>query len=259
MATSSGIAATLGPPVLAHDEIEPFNLGLYGVSEMIFPAFLELIESGILNREVDGKVLHAAFFLGPKDFYRTLREMPRAQLARIAMTAVSFTNQLYGGEHDKRRARTGARFVNSAMMATLMGAVISDGLENGEVISGVGGQHDFVSQAFALPDARAIITLDATREARGRTTSNIVWHYGNQTIPRHLRDIIVTEYGVADLRGRSDHAVIEAMLAIADLAFSGRTAAHGEGRQEDRAGLRNSTAASRQHARAAGAHAEAIP
>lgn len=213
------IVSAMGSHPLPRDETEPFALGLYGVSEMIFPAFLELIESGILTREVDGKVLHAAFFLGPKDFYRTLREMPRAQLARIAMTAVSFTNQLYGGEHDKRRARQGARFVNSAMMATLMGAIVSDGLENGQVISGVGGQHDFVSQTFALPDARAIITLDAARESRGKTSSNIVWSYGNQTIPRHLRDIVVTEYGVADLRGRSDHAVIEALLAIADSRF----------------------------------------
>lgn len=213
------IVSVLGPHPLPHDETEPFNLGLYGVSEMIFPAFLELIESGVLTREVDGKVLHAAFFLGPKEFYRTLREMPRAQLARIAMTAVSFTNQLYGGEHDKRRARQGARFVNSAMMATLMGAIVSDGLENGQVISGVGGQHDFVAQAFALPDARAVITLDSTRESRGRVSSNIVWTYGSQTIPRHLRDIVVTEYGVADLRGRSDHAVIEALLAVADSRF----------------------------------------
>jgi hypothetical protein len=46
-----------------------------------------------------------------------------------------------------------------------------------------------------------------------------VWTYGNQTIPRHLRDIVVTEYGVADLRGRSDHAVIEALLAVADSRF----------------------------------------
>lgn len=211
--------AELRFPPPAGEHLEPFTHGLYGVSEMIFPAFLELIEHGILTREVGGKVLHAAFFLGPKDFYRTLRELPPDALARIEMTAVSFTNQLYGGELEKRRARTGARFVNSAMMVTLMGAVVSDGLESGQVISGVGGQHDFVTQAFALPDARAIITLDATRISRGKLQSNIAWDYANVTIPRHLRDIVVTEYGIADLRGKSDHAVIEALICIADTRF----------------------------------------
>ena len=56
-------------------------------------------------------------------------------------------------------------------------------------------------------------------EAKGRTTSNIRWNYGHTTIPRHLRDIVVTEYGVADLRGKTDRDVIAAMLAIADSRF----------------------------------------
>ncbi len=49
-----------------------FEKGLYGVSEMLFEAFLGLIDAGILKREVDGVVLHGAFFLGPKSFYRAL-------------------------------------------------------------------------------------------------------------------------------------------------------------------------------------------
>jgi len=126
---------------------------------------------------------------------------------------------LYGGEDAKSRARTKARFVNSTMMVTLLGAAVSDGLEDGRVVSGVGGQYNFVSQAFALADARSILTLKATRSARGRTTSNILWSYGHETIPRHLRDIVVTEYGVADLRGKSDRDVIAAMLAVADSRF----------------------------------------
>ncbi len=79
-------------------ETEPFEKGLYGVSEMLFEAFLGLIEAGILKRDVDGVMLHGAFFLGPKSFYRALREMPPEQLARIQMMPVSFTNQLYGDE-----------------------------------------------------------------------------------------------------------------------------------------------------------------
>src|ERR1700736_5314141 len=108
----------------------PFEQGLYGVSEMLFEAFLGLIDAGILKREVEGVLLHGAFFLGPKSFYRALREMAPEQLARIQMVPVSFTNELYGDEDLKRRARIDPRFVNNAMMATLMGAAISDGLEN---------------------------------------------------------------------------------------------------------------------------------
>ncbi|MGZ5811685.1 MAG: acetyl-CoA hydrolase/transferase C-terminal domain-containing protein [Xanthobacteraceae bacterium] len=202
----------------------PFEKGIYGVSEMLFEAFIALIDAGILKREVDGVLLHGAFFLGPKSFYRALREMTPAQLARIQMMPVSFTNQLYGDEDSKRRARTDARFVNNAMMATLMGAAISDGLENGQVVSGVGGQYNFVAQAFALRGARSILAVEATRQAGAKTQSNIRWAYGHQTIPRHLRDIFVTEYGVADVRGKSDADVIAAMLGIADSRFQGELA-----------------------------------
>jgi hypothetical protein len=196
-----------------------FEKGLYGVSEMLFEAFLGLIDAGILKREVDGVVLHGAFFLGPASFYRALREMPPSQIARIQMMPVSFTNELYGDEDTKRRARVDARFVNNAMMATLLGAVISDGLEDGQVVSGVGGQYNFVAQAFALAGARSILTVEATRPAGAGTQSNIRWRYGHETIPRHLRDIIVTEYGVADIRGKSDAEVIAAMLAVTDSRF----------------------------------------
>ena len=197
----------------------PFEKGLYGVSEMLFEAFLGLIDVGILKRDVDGVMLHGAFFLGPKSFYRALREMPPEQLARIQMMPVSFTNQLYGDEVAKRRARVDARFVNNTMMATLMGAAISDGLEDGQVVSGVGGQYNFVAQAFALQGARSILALEATRQAGARAQSNIRWNYGHETIPRHLRDIFVTEYGVADTRGKSDAETIAAMLAVTDSRF----------------------------------------
>jgi len=205
-------------------ETGAFEKGLYGVSEMLFEAFLGLIDAGILKREVDGVVLHGAFFLGPKSFYRSLREMTPGQIARIQMMPVSFTNELYGEEDSKRRARLDARFVNNAMMATLMGAVISDGLEDGQVVSGVGGQYNFVAQAFALSGARSILTVEATRQAGRTPQSNIRWAYGHETIPRHLRDIVVTEYGVADLRGKSDAEVIAAMLQVADSRFQSELA-----------------------------------
>lgn len=200
-------------------QIGSFEKGLYGVSEMLFEAFLGLIDAGIIKREVGGVVLHGAFFLGPQSFYRALRDMAPEQIARIGMMPVSFTNELYGDEDTRRRARVDARFVNNAMMATLLGAAISDGLENGQVVSGVGGQYNFVAQAFALAGARSILTLEATRPAGAKIQSNVRWTYGHETIPRHLRDIIITEYGVADIRGKSDAEVIAAMLGITDSRF----------------------------------------
>jgi hypothetical protein len=208
-----------GPERLAALHTGSFEQGLYGVSEILFEAFLGLIDAGILKRQVDGAVLHGAFFLGPKSFYRALREMTPDRIARIQMAPVSFTNELYGDEDAKRRARVDARFVNTVMMATLMGAAVSDGLENGQVVSGVGGQYNFVAQAFALAGARSILTLEATRQAGARAQSNIRWSYGHETIPRHLRDVVVTEYGIADIRGKSDADVIAAMLQVADSRF----------------------------------------
>lgn len=196
-----------------------FEKGLYGVSEMLFEAFLGLIDAGILRREVDGVILHGAFFLGPQSFYRALREMPADQLARIQMMPVSFTNEIFEDADAKCRARVDARFVNNAMMATLLGAAVSDGLENGQVVSGVGGQYNFVAQAFALEGARSVLALEATHPSDKGAQSNIRWSYGHETIPRHLRDIFVTEYGVADVRGKSDAEVAAAMLQVSDSRF----------------------------------------
>jgi hypothetical protein len=220
-ATFQDIMKRLSPATASSSALESssFEKGLYGVSEMVTEAFLGLIDAGILKRVVDGVILHGAFFLGPKSFYRSLREMQPDAIARIRMMPVSFTNELYGGEEDKRAARVDARFVNNTMMATLLGAAVSDGLDNGQVVSGVGGQYNFVAQAFALPGARSILALEATRLPRGKPQSNIRWAYGHETVPRHLRDIVVTEYGVADLRGKSDADVIAAMLAVADSRF----------------------------------------
>jgi hypothetical protein len=216
-----GIMKRLSPVAMSSPwlQTDSFEKGLYGVSEMLTEAFIGLIDAGILKRAVDGVILHGAFFLGPKSFYRALREMTPGQLARIQMMPVSFTNELYGGEEEKRAARVDARFVNNTMMATLLGAAVSDGLENGQVVSGVGGQYNFVAQAFALPGARSVLTLESTRLAGSKPQSNIRWRYGHETIPRHLRDIVVTEYGVADLRGKSDAGVIAAMLQVADSRF----------------------------------------
>jgi acyl-CoA hydrolase len=201
-------------------ETAPFTEGLYGASEMLVEGFLHLRRLGVLSREVeDGIYLHAGFYLGSRRFYDELRGLPERDRNGIAMSRISFTNRLLGDEQRKRRQRIHARFVNNAMMVTLMGAVVSDGLEDGRVVSGVGGQHDFVAMAHELRGARSVIVLPATRVSGGEVRSNILWRYGHVTVPRHLRDLVVTEYGVADLRGRSDEEVIARLLNIADSRF----------------------------------------
>jgi acyl-CoA hydrolase len=174
-----------------------------------------------LGRELrNGQVLHAGFFLGPRGFYAALRNLPESERARFGMRGVGFVNQLYGADQELRiLQRRAARFVNTTMMVTLLGGAVSDTLESGRVVSGVGGQYNFVAMAHALPGARSILCVRATRTQHGRTSSNILWSYGNETIPRHLRDIVVTEYGVADLRGRTDEECIAALLQVADSRF----------------------------------------
>lgn len=220
--------------------LSKFERGLYGSSEMLVDGFLELYRSGILRRKVyqdvsvqrllnegrgdtvelkGGHVAHACFFLGPQKFYENLRQMSRSDREQICMTGISYVNELFGNEELKRLQRKSARFINTGLIVTLTGAVASDGLEDGRVLSGVGGQYNFVAMAHELDDGRSIIMIRSTKEQDGKTLSNIRWNYGHVTIPRHLRDIVVTEYGIADLRGRSDEEVITALLEIADSRF----------------------------------------
>ncbi|MBO1538063.1 acetyl-CoA hydrolase/transferase family protein [Pseudomonas sp. OA65] len=220
--------------------VEPFAKGLYGCSEMFVNGLLVLAEAGIIRRKVypdeatqeranagtldeaaqpDGICIHGGFFLGPRSFYERLRELPQSRLREFNMTRISYINELYGQEQLKRLQRLDARFINTVFTMTLMGAGVADQLEDGRVLSGVGGQYNFVAQGHALEGGRSILLLRSWREAGGEISSNIVWEYGHCTIPRHLRDIVVTEYGIADLRGKTDAAVIEALLNISDSRF----------------------------------------
>ncbi len=170
-----------------------------------------------------GIVMTGGFFLGPGDFYERLRTMPEQDRLKIDMTRIDFINQLYGnrlGEAElKAVQRSKACFMNTTMKMTLLGAAASDALESGQVVSGVGGQYNFVAMAHALPDARSILMLRATHDNQNGLKSSIVWNYGHVTIPRHLRDTVITEYGVAELRGQPDSEVVKRLIAIADSRF----------------------------------------
>ena len=304
--------AALCPQGLAGRELDRFESGLYGCSEMLVNAFLQLIDAGIIRREVyndaalqqllnsgaiassqitpqtllalldaervrsplspsdvtflkyfgifrpevallgqqlvcgphqcsnqlrdpdclatvsqhmpgtrlqHGVIMTGGFFLGPRDFYERLRTMAAPELAKIDMTQIDFINQLYGDDALKRAQRRKACFINTTMVVTLLGAAASDTLESGQVVSGVGGQYNFVAMSHALTDARMIMMLRATHENKHGLKSSIVWNYGSVTIPRHLRDVVITEYGIADLRGQSDGEVVKRLIAIADSRF----------------------------------------
>lgn len=168
-----------------------------------------------------GTVLHAGFFLGPTAMYSALKNMPQAERDAIHMLGVEHVNQLDLNHGLYSAQRMQARFINTGIVATLGGAVVSDGLADGRVISGVGGQYNFVAMAHQLPTARSILMIRSVRENEtgGKASSNIVFNYGHCTIPRHLRDIVVTEYGIADLRGKSDSDVAKALIEVADSRF----------------------------------------
>ena len=182
-------------------------------------SFAAVVANGLGDRLKGGILMHGGFFMGPQSFYEALRALPERESRQICMTTVRKVNHLYGNEELATLQRRDARFINTTIMMTLMGAAVSDGLENGQVISGVGGQYNFVAMAHELPGARSILMLRSTRESGSTTSSNLVWNYGHTTIPRHLRDIVITEYGIADLRGRCDKDVIVALLNIADSRF----------------------------------------
>lgn len=166
-----------------------------------------------------GAVLHAAFFMGSKRFYAWLRLLNSDTSPLFQMTPVSQINELYGGEALDRVQRIKARFMNTCMKVDVLGAAASDTLENQQVVSGVGGQYNFVAMAHTLSDSRSILMLRSVHSSKNSIESNIVWKYGYCTIPRHLRDIVITEYGMADLRGQSDEVCIQRMICIADSRF----------------------------------------
>ncbi|MFS8381036.1 acetyl-CoA hydrolase [Xanthomonas campestris] len=233
------------PAVQASGGLEPFAIGLYGCSEMLNEGFKQLVDSGVIRRKVhddlglmqrladgtadaadaaqladEGEFLHGAFYLGSPAFYAWLRALDPQLRGAIGMRRISEINQLYGGnEALERLQRRDARFFNSCMMATALGAAVSDGLEDGRVVSGVGGQYNFVAMAHALPQARSVLMLRATRASGKDAASNVRWNYGHTTIPRHLRDLYITEYGIADLRHKTDQDYVLEMAGICDARF----------------------------------------
>lgn len=203
-------------------ELAPFREGLYASTELLSDALFFLFREGLVKRPADDTtdtVMDVGFFIGSTALYDGLQSLPEAQRRLINMTRISRVNTLFGDESLKRAQRRDARFINETMMVTLLGAAVSDALEDGRVVSGVGGQFDFVSMAQSLDRAMSVLMCRACREHGGQVTSNIRWNYGHNTVPRHHRDVFVTEYGIAATRGCSDRDTIDRLLHIADARF----------------------------------------
>lgn len=111
--------------------------------------------------------------------------------------------------------------VNGALAVDAQGQVVADTLD-GKQFSGIGGAEDFVAGAGLELADRSLICLPSTFTKDGELRSRIVPSFGPGaviTTPRHHVDAIVTEYGVAELEGRTVRERAEALAAIAHPRF----------------------------------------
>jgi len=147
----------------------------------------------------------AAFMMGTQRLYDFANDNPM-----VEMRPVDFTNDT----HVIRSFRA-MTAINSAIEVDLSGQVVADSIGS-RIYSGVGGQMDFVRGAALAPEGRAIIALPST--AAGGTVSRIsaalAGGAGVVTTRAHVRTV-VTEWGVAELFGRSLRERAAALIAIA--------------------------------------------
>jgi acyl-CoA hydrolase len=188
--------------------------GDYGVhSEMFTDGLMALHEGGkVTNRkgQFDG-VSVATFAGGSADLYEWLTDNDE-----VAFLPVEVINspELIG----RNRSMV---TINAAIAVDIHGQVVADTID-GRQYSGIGGHEDFVSgPALSLED-RALLCMPSTAAVGGETVSRIVpWFDAGAVIttPRHQVDVIVTEYGAAELQGLTVHQRGEALAAIAHPDF----------------------------------------
>jgi acyl-CoA hydrolase len=207
----TGIGAV--PSVVASLLAEGDGQG-YGVhSEMFTTGLMRLHQAGkVTNKKgtFDG-VSVATFAAGTRELYDWLHENHE-----VAFLPVDLVNS------PEAIARNRAMVtINAAMCVDIQGQVVADTIDAVQY-SGIGGHEDFVSgPALALED-RSILCLPATITLGDELRSRIVpWFAAGAVIttPRHQVDVIVTEYGAAELQGKTVHQRGEALAAIAHPAF----------------------------------------
>jgi 4-hydroxybutyrate CoA-transferase len=182
------------------------DLGVH--TEMFTDALVDLVEAGVVTgayKERNRGKIVAAFMMGSPRLYEFVNDNPM-----VEMRSVDFTNDT----HVIRSFRT-MTAINSAIEVDLTGQVVADSIGT-RIYSGVGGQMDFVRGAALAPEGRAIIALPSTA-AHGsvsRIAPTLTAGAGVVTTRAHVRTV-VTEWGVAELFGRSLGERAAALIAIA--------------------------------------------
>jgi acyl-CoA hydrolase len=188
--------------------------GDFGVhSEMFTTGLMYLHESGkVTNRkgQFDG-VSVATFAAGTEQLYDWLRG--NQDVAFLPVEVIN-SPELIGGN---RLMTT----INGAMSVDIHGQVIADTI-GGTQFSGIGGHEDFVSGPALQLEDRSLLCLPSTVTIGEEVRSRVVpWFDPGAVIttPRHQVDVIVTEYGAAELQGKTVHQRGEALAAIAHPDF----------------------------------------
>jgi acetyl-CoA hydrolase len=185
------------------------GLGVH--SGAIGDGIADLMEAGIVDnrhKEIDPGVTVGTMLMGTHQLYRFADRNPAIQIR-----ATSYT-------HDALVLGQFRRFVaiNGALEVDLTGQVNAE-TARGRHIGAVGGQMDFIRAANRAAGGRSIIALQSTN--RDRTRSRIVAKLTDAvvTTPRAEADCVVTEHGIADLRGRTLAERARALIAISDPGF----------------------------------------
>ncbi|GAA1862476.1 acetyl-CoA hydrolase/transferase C-terminal domain-containing protein [Pseudonocardia ailaonensis] len=187
------------------------HLGIH--SENISDSLVELVEAGVVDnsrkQEFRG-VTVCTLAVATDRTYRFLDDNPG-----VHMLPMTYVNDPF-----VIAANPAPVSVNAAVTVDLMGQCASESIGPAHY-SGTGGQWEFVHGAGRADDGRAIVTLAST--ARNGTLSTIVAQLPQGTpvtIPRNEGPTVVTEYGVADLRGKSVRDRARSLLAITHPDFT---------------------------------------
>lgn len=186
------------------------DLGIH--SEMISDGVVELIEKGVVTcrkKTLDPGKCVVAFLIGSRRLYDFVDDNPF-----IEMRTVDYVN-----DPNVIARQDNMVSINSCLQVDLLGQVCSEAMGSRQ-FSGVGGQVDFIRGAAMSRGGRAIIAMPSTA-AKG-TLSRIVAQHGAGaviTTSRNDVDTIVTEYGIAHLRGKTVRQRAESLIAVAHPDF----------------------------------------
>jgi len=186
------------------------DLGIH--SEMISDGVLELVESGVINNKK--KTLHkdkmvVSFFMGTKKFYNFIDNNPM-----IEMHPVDYVNDPYIiGKNDNMVS------INSCIQIDLMGQVAAESMGLKQ-FSGVGGQVDFVRGANISSGGKSIIAMPSTA-AKGTISRIVPFLEEGTAVTTSRNDVhyVITEYGIAGLKGKSLKERARALINIAHPNF----------------------------------------